>query len=213
MTDKIDNIIREYPKLDDGRLYKCRYTKQNFERCIEIEKRIEDYEKWKIGINFITNRKLKIGGKVYRRLGEEHFHIKCGSDYSYSYVLFTELNGIESESYIQETKDIKDKIQERNQLITDVICKINLLKKWEEYVVFEEHKYGIPIVYNNCHRENNCFGECIKTYYESCTCRSCENSYVCNNPLNKQFYKCMTCDYTYYTLVTHRSRSSYNPMR
>lgn len=47
-----DNIIRKYPTIKDERLYKKRYTKENFERYKEITKSIENYEKWKIGINY-----------------------------------------------------------------------------------------------------------------------------------------------------------------
>jgi hypothetical protein len=54
MGDQI--IIRKYPT---DKEYKYRY-KKNFEKYKEITKSIEKYEKWKIGINYKTNRKITI---------------------------------------------------------------------------------------------------------------------------------------------------------
>lgn len=58
-----DNIIRKYPILKDERSYTDRYSKEDFEKYKEIIKSIENYQKWKIGINYKTNRKIKIGEK------------------------------------------------------------------------------------------------------------------------------------------------------
>ena len=52
------NIIREYPAI---RYESRRYDVQDFEKYKEITKSIESYEKWKIGINYRTNRKITIG--------------------------------------------------------------------------------------------------------------------------------------------------------
>tara|TARA_B100001094_G_scaffold87324_1_gene83549 strand:+ start:608 stop:1231 length:624 start_codon:yes stop_codon:yes gene_type:complete len=192
-----NNIIRKYPTFKDEKLYKVRYNKEDFEKYKEITKSIENYEKWKIGINYKTNRKLKIGGKTHRNLGYENFYIKHGTTWNYSYILFTELDGIDVELYIQETEKLKKEIEDYNLEACDVIKKINLLEKWEEYVVFKGIKYGIPYVYNNIHRGNNCFGLIIEDYYKECSCHCCEDWGGCSNPESTQYYRCKKCDYKY----------------
>ena len=85
-----NNIIRKYPTIKDERLYRDRYNKEEFEKYKEIIKSIENYEKWKIGINYKTNRKIKIGGKKHIQFGYENFYIKHRTLYDgYSYILYT----------------------------------------------------------------------------------------------------------------------------
>ena len=115
--------------------------------------------------------------------------------YGYSYVLFTKLDGINIELYIEETEKIKKEIEDYNSKIDDIICKINLLEKWEEYILFEGTKYGIPYVYENIHRENYCLGLITEDYYEGCSCHCCEDWGGCSNPSGTQYYKCVKCDY------------------
>ena len=167
-----DNIIHKYPKTKDKRFYTDRYNKEDFEKYKEITKSIENYEKWKIGINYKTKRKIKIEGKTHKQLGYENFYIKGN--------LFTKLDGVNIELYLQENEKIKkeiqdynSQIQDYNSQIQDLICKINLLKKWDEYIIFEETKYGIPYVYDDIHMEHNCFGLIKHDHYESCNCNSC----------------------------------------
>lgn len=190
------NIIRNYPTQKDENLY--RYNREDFEKYKEITKSIEHYEKWKIGINYKTNRKIKMGGKTHMELGYENFYIKHKtSSYNYSYILFTELDGINIELYIEETEKLKKEIEDYNSNIYEIICKINLLEKWDEYIVVEGIKYGIPYVYKNIHRENNCFGLITEDYYKGCSCHCCEDWGGCSNPTGTQYYKCEKCDYKY----------------
>ena len=190
-----NNIIHKYPTQKDGRIYKIRYNKDDFEKYIKISKSIENYEKWKIGINFKTNRKIKIGGKTHRQLGYEYFYIKQGTTTSFTYILFNKLDGINIELYIEETEKIKKEIEDYNLKVDEIICKINLLEKWEEYILFEGIKYGIPYVYKNIHRENNCLGLIIKDYHKECTCNLCEDWGGCGKSSGTQYYKCVKCDY------------------
>jgi len=71
--------------------------------------------------------------------------------YSYSYILFTELDDINIELYIQETEKLKNEILSHNVKVNDIICKINKLEKWVDFVEFEGMKYGIQKIYNNVH--------------------------------------------------------------
>jgi hypothetical protein len=205
----MENISRKYPILDLEVDYKNRYTHEDFEKHAKITKSLGNYEKWKNGINYETNRKIKVGGKTHQNLGYDNFYIK--------HDLFTKLDGIDVDLYIRETDEIKKKvqernkeIQERNKEINDTICKINLLENWEEYVTFEENKYGIPNVYNNIHRENNCLGSFVKDSYDSCNCRTCENWGGCSNPKGTQYYKCVKCGYKHSITIEFSNNHYFN---
>jgi hypothetical protein len=191
-----DSIIRKYPTIKDERSYKDRYNKEDFEKYKEITKSIENYEKWKIGINYKTNRKIKIGGKTHTRFGYENFYIKRGTTYSYSYVLFTELDDINIELYLQETESLKKEIISHNVKINEIICKINKLEKWNDFVEFEGLKYGIPKIYNNIHREDDCNGNINKTEVCVRECRECRGTTSftencrCEYKINIECVKC-----------------------
>lgn len=193
------NIIRKYPTIKDTNLYKDRYNKEHFEKYKEIKESIENYEKWKIGINYKTNRKIKIGGKTHSQLGYEIFYIKVGN----SHIIFTDLDDINIEVYIQETEKLKKEIENYNLLVYNAINKINLLEKWEEYTVFEGMKYGIHNVYEDIHRSNDCFGLIIEDYFESCNCNCCENWGGCSNSSGTQYYKCKKCDFKYFESINY----------
>lgn len=197
----MDNIIRTYPILDDERIFKDRYTKKDFEEHAYITKSVGNYEKWKNGINYITNRKIIVGGKTHQSIGYKNFYIKNA--------LFTKLDGIDTEVYIRDTEGINQKIQKRNKEVQETICKINLLETWEEYVIFEEQKFGIPNVYNNTHRENDCLGSFVEYSYDSCNCRTCENWGGCSNPKGTQCYKCVKCNYKH-SITIEYSKNPYN---
>lgn len=59
-----------------------------------------DYEKWKDGINYKTNRKIKIDGKIHRELNQKFMIYTCGG------VLFDTLNSINAYKYLQESKKL-----------------------------------------------------------------------------------------------------------
>jgi hypothetical protein len=191
------SIIRKYPTLKDERLYKDRYNKEDFEKYKEITKSIENYEKWKIGINFKTNRKMKIGGKTHTRFKYENFYINRGTTYNYS-VLFTKLDGINIDLYIQDTEKLEEEILSHNVKINELICKINKLEKWNDFVEFEGLKYGIPKIYNNFHRENDCNGNIIKTEVCVMECRECRGSTSFAEPCRCKYKtntECVKCGY------------------
>tara|TARA_Y100000389_G_C17302060_1_gene433475 strand:- start:108 stop:689 length:582 start_codon:yes stop_codon:yes gene_type:complete len=182
-----DNILHKYPILKDERLFTDRYTKENFEKYTQIN--LENYEKWKIGINFKTNRKIKIGGKTHIRLGYENFYIKG--------FLFTKLNDINIELYIQETERLKNEILSYNLKVPEIICKINKLEKWSDFVEFEGIKYGIQKVYNDIHRENDCNGN-INKEIVCWECRWCRGSASFIEPCRCSYttnIECVKCGY------------------
>ena len=200
-----DIIIRNYPSMKHEKPYDmARYTKGDFERHEEIAKSREDYEKWKGGINHTTKtkRKIKIGGNLHRQLGHDYFSINRGN----SSVLFTELDGINVELYMQETNELKKAIEDYNLQVRDynlrvseAIRQINALESWEEFIEFEGLKYGIPHEYKGVHRENNCLGLITedRDRYEGCTCHCCEDWGGCSNPTGRKYYQCNGCGYNY----------------
>ena len=194
-----DNIIRKYPTIKDERLYKDRYNKEEFEKYKEITKSIENYEKWKIGINYKTNRKIKIGGKKHIQFGYENFYIKHGTLYDcYSYILFTKLDGINIDLYIQDTEKLKEEILSHNAKINELICKINKLEKWNDFVEFEGIKYGIQKIYNNIHRGDDCNGNINKTEVCVRECRECRGTTSFTEPCRCEYktnIECVKCGY------------------
>ncbi len=196
-----DDINRCLPHKKLFYRYPLRHDKIVFDEYkIMINNKViqENYKKWKNGINFKTNRKITIGGKIHDALIDTFM---VGRDHR---VLFEELNDIDEDEYMKKTKIINDKIDKKNisiekynELICDVSIKINKLKKWNDFIIFEGDKYGIPSVFNNIHRENDCFGKIKEENYESCQCHCCENWFGCSNPAGTQYYKCEKCDYKY----------------
>ena len=109
---------------------------------------------------------------------------------------------------IRDYKIVYNKVIEYNDEIDKIIKQINKLKKWEEFVLFDDKHYGIHNIHNNIHRENNCFGNIIPDYIEEtiikCECSSCENWGGCGSNGAKniiQYYKCDNCNYKYDKMV------------
>lgn len=161
-------IERCCPTKKPEKSYPSRYSKSAFEKCREMITNTElqdDYNKWKSGINYKTNRKIKVGGKIHTELKQKFMIGRpiCRS------VLFSDLADITECDYLQETECINNEIdienasiKEYNALVDSVIEKIKKLERWNEFIVFEGKKYGITSkVSNNIHIENDCFGEMI----------------------------------------------------
>jgi hypothetical protein len=202
----METIIRNYPNKKQLLKYPSRFKKEIFDKYKELQNNEDfqnNYKKWKSGINYKTNRKIKIGAKVYNEL-KSHFIIH----YDNTEVFFEELNGIDFEKYLSETDNIYKEIDEQNIIINDyndkidtIIEQINKLEKWDDFIEFEGNKYGISEVYDNIHRKNDCLGNFIKGYFTPCTCHWCDGNGGCTNPLGRQCYKCDKCNYQIYEYV------------
>jgi len=189
------SILRQYPPIKDTRAYTDRYTQGDFERYNEITQNVESFEKWKLGINPRTNRKIKIGGWTHQQIEYECFYIH----HARSSFLFTTLDGVDQDSYMDETTEMKQTIDAYNAKVHEAIRAINALKRWEDYIVFDGNKYGIPPVLANIHREKDCMGVVAEMDYESCRCHSCTDWGGCSNPTGTQYYACEKCGYKYST--------------
>lgn len=194
-------IERQYPTKKEEKTYPKRYDNAIFKKLNEIngDKELQnDYKKWKDGINYKTNRKIKIDGKIHREL-KQKFII-----YSNGGVLFDTLNIINEDEYLQETKKIINNIdvenatiKDYNKLVDDIIEKIKKLEKWNDYIEFEGKYYGIKSkVLNNIHIENDCFGEMI--FIDKETEYTFNDRPFCNYNDKKTtylIYKCSKCNY------------------
>lgn len=193
----MEEINREFPSYKKSLSYPFRYRKDIFIKYNELLKNEElqnDYKKWKLGINYSTNRKITIGGIIHNKL-KNKFKIE-------NEIFLSDIEDIDFEKYIYETnylyKIIDDEnieIKKYNDEVTNIVEKIKKLNSWEEYILFEEKKYGIPKVYNNIHIENNCFGNII-CEYQQCTCSTCENWRGCRSR-GTNYYKCNLCNYSF----------------
>jgi hypothetical protein len=198
---ELPNIERDYPTKKREKNYPERYDYSVFEKLNEMNTNIElqnDYKKWKDGINYKTNRKINIGGKIHNEL-KQKFMID-----RYYGVLFDTLNNINAKEYLQETEKNNKKIdvenvviKDYNKLVDSIIEQIQRLEVWNEFIEFEGKFYGITSkVLNNIHLENDCFGEMVfmneKTEYYSNdrpfgNCDDSETTYL--------IYKCNKCNY------------------
>jgi hypothetical protein len=204
LFEEILEIKRCYPNKKQKKIYPLRFNNFVFEKFNEMiidEKLQNDYKKWKNGINYNTNRKITIGGKIHTSL-KQQFMIKYGSfKGGFKNILFTSLIGIDSIKYICDTEKFKNDIDIENNIIDDynnniddTIKKIQELKKWNDFIEFEGIKYGIKRIYNNIHRENDCNGEIIE-YYKCRSCRGTSSFYEQCRCEYKENIKCLKCGY------------------
>jgi hypothetical protein len=183
------DIIRSYPVRQENIPYPTRFDRYRLRQTLD-PKFQADYFKWKSGINPETNRKIGIYGEVHKRLRNiydvidavktQHINIE-------QYILCTE-------SLNREVDKLNSDILRRNQRIDDLVREIKLLKHWEDFIVFEGQKYGVPCILDKVHRQDNCMGCMVKSRYESCSCSTCENWHGCGRG-GTQYYVCDTCNF------------------
>ncbi len=196
-------IERSYPIKRQEKPYPLRYDSSVFERFNKMNtpKLQNDFKKWKDGINYKTNRKITIGGKIHKEL-KQMFVINYGFDS----VLFEDLNDINSDEYLQETIKINndvdienDVIKKYNVVVDHIIEKIQKLERWHDYIEFEGKCYGITRtneVLNNVHIENDCLGEMV--FIRKKTDYTFNDRPFCNYADKEtiySIYKCSKCNY------------------
>ena len=196
------SIIREYPIKKKKLYYPTRYSK-DFDEFIKFKNtsKYNDYKLWKDGINYKTNRKIKIGGRLHKQL----------SDAFRSWIIniytIPELESINVDEYLKETLTIELEIDKKNKsiieynlLIDKIIEKINKLTKWEDFIEFKSNYYGIPHYHNNIHRQNDCMGDMKLIYSNTRDCNKCENGWGCsssNCSTTTLEYECNKCGICY----------------
>jgi predicted RNase H-like nuclease (RuvC/YqgF family) len=187
MSDK--NIIRNLPRKKGFNEEPKRFTQQEFNAYSQLNKSPE-FKKWFKGINPKTNRKINKGGNVHNNIAKE---LKYDHYYEY-YKKISDIKDINE--YNTETKKIykkwnndNKKIEEYNNNIETLIKKISKLK-WNEHIELEGEKYGIPIIHNNIHKQNECNG---KIKIDNGECHTCENGYNCGR--SHIIRICLKCKY------------------
>lgn len=208
-------IIRSSPSERRVIRYPERYPQSVFDKYIKFMENKElqsDYIKWKNGINYNTNRKIKIGGKIHVDVGRKfwisytHKYYNNDSSSCRTSVFFLDLKNIDVCQYLQETERIKTEIDltnaiihKYNKLIYEVTAKINNLQRWDEYIQFEGNNYGLSTkVMNNIHRENNCNGNMQIFNSIQSQCNKCENGmWSCGRDCWRMIdiYKCNKCGF------------------
>lgn len=200
------NILRTYPKYKDRLKIPKRFNIEHFETFNKImvdDDYMSIYQKWKLGINYKTNRKIKIGGDTHKNL-----------DYFYKYiggigrVYIDDVININQLDYLKETfemeKDIRDKndeIDKYNDIVKSIIAKIKNLQKWDDYIEFEGKYYGlVDRVKNDIHIENACNGELIfiETKREILIRDRPFVPYTADTDYEYDVYKCSNCNFTHY---------------
>ena len=177
--------------------YPDRYDVSVFNECSRLLMNRDfesDFQKWKQGINYKTQRQITIGGKAHDDLSEK-FKISClfenGKKTS---VLFSELSGINFKDYQSETERLRLEISNENvdiakfnRRIDQLEVKISKFTKWDQFATFNRKRYGIPHVTNNIHRGDDCGGEMICVYSEKKNVAQCKF---------KTRFRCNKCDFT-----------------
>jgi len=114
-------------------------------------------------------------------------------------VFFGDLINVNFEDNLEEL--MNDVIKTYNKAVDKIIQKIIGLEKWDDYIVFENKKYGyIHKTKNNIHIENNCMGDIIYVKQEKNECEGCRNPIMFNTPYtcNCRAYditKCIKCGF------------------
>jgi hypothetical protein len=198
------NIIRTYPEYKDKLKIPKRFNTEHFERfnkMINDEDFMNNYQKWKQGINYKTNRKIKIQGDTHKKL--DCFYQYIGG---FGRVYIDDMININQDDYLKETiemvKDIDNKneeIQRYNDIVKSVIDKINHLEKWDDYVEFGGKYYGLVVkVKNDIHIENGCNGKMI--FIETkrkIVCRDRPFCYTADTDFEFDVYECSNCKFIY----------------
>jgi hypothetical protein len=138
-------IERDYPKY---KILEEIFDKYN--ELIKIPNYIDNYTKLLNGINPNTNKKIKINGPTYNNIINKYIIYGKLFNNQYKSIIFTELNNINQLEYINETNKIKNEIDKNNKPIIEynnnvknIISQIDNLKKWDDYIMFDNKYYGI----------------------------------------------------------------------
>lgn len=201
-NENINYIKRSFPVCSNVRplqyksekpiIIENRLTEEDFNKYNEIS--IDPgYLKLCAGINPLTGKKIKIGGDTYNRVLKNYTIKNCKPFVIADIVVLDYLNETkkiiednikynETHGYnIKQYNDLVDivnaKYAKYNEECLVVIEKIKKLETWDSFVEFNGLKYGIPAIYENIHRGNDCMGTISKDN-KLCTCFECMHMYM-----------------------------------
>ena len=131
-------IKRQLLNRRPGKEYPVRYDSCMFDKLatMDLGDVRNKYEKWKRGINYKTNRKITMVGKMHTAMKHEFMIVHEIGSHWHS-VLFEDLAGIDVCDYLRETEkmnkevDIENTvIRQYNSFVDDFNGRINALSKW-----------------------------------------------------------------------------------
>lgn len=215
------NIFRIYPKKRKYESYPSRYTSKlfdTFENLLKDTDFINDYKKWKLGINPTTNRKIQIYGELHYKISERFRISYKDTNNNNDSIIMDKLENINREKYLADTEKIISNINNENALIKNyndnvdkVIEQINQINNWDDFIIFEGKKYGYPnFIKNETHIKDNCFGKIIfikektKYYFNDrpfCNYSDGETTYL--------YYICDKCKLKYKEIKNHKPKGTY----
>ena len=124
-----------------------RYTESDFKKFNEMALDTDNIKNCRIvegGRNYKTNRKIKIDGKLYRKLMLP-FYVRYSVFHHPS--IFTDLCDINEREYFAETARMDAPANEQNLIIREYnkgidefFQKLHSLEKWNDYVMFKKRK-------------------------------------------------------------------------
>lgn len=185
----MSDIIRTFPQKKEIKICNTRFDSSFSDKYHELK---DDFTKWEAGINYETNRKIKIGGRLHKNL-KEKFLFKEG--------FIGDLYKIGLEQYLNETEIIKKNIQieneqiyKYNESVIEIMTVIKKLQDWNDFVIFNDIKYGLPKILDNIHNENNC-KMTVLIFQQEYECNKCRNGWFnsCNGCGIYDVYKCPKC--------------------
>ena len=195
-------IIRTLPSFKS---YIKKPNRFDFDTYLKLKNDTEfndKYSKLNKGINFMTNKSFSLNNK-------ENFKIlrKQITSFPYEYYEMLYSTNTNIASYIKETHNIYNKIIKENKkidnynenVIIPIHDKIIKLKNWNDYVLYNNKKYGLPkiikIENEYIHKQHNCNGIIEFYKYENCNCTVCNifQYYGCGDK-EKRLYKCSKCN-------------------
>ena len=112
-----------------------------------------NHAKWCAGVNYITNRKVKIGGKLHTKLKGMFMLPYMSFMLNIHYVYFKDLEGIDKETYLKETADMYKQIGAENEKIIKYNSEVHAVRRAikqlyrDEYVVFDGFTWTNPLRY------------------------------------------------------------------
>lgn len=155
------------------------------------------------GFNFETNRKINIGGRVFEKIYDKHFQkafrsMKEEAIRNLDIDEYKKQNIVAKNEWLAQCKIIDD----YNDKVKKIKIQIESLTNWNDYITFENKKYGIYRFHNNIHYENNCNGVSTRVEdYVSCECSSCRSWFGCGRGPNLEYkHECTKCKTTINTI-------------
>lgn len=155
----MDPIIREFPTKMTSVNNLFNYGIDDYLQCknlINNDVFMYNYKKLLSGINYKTNRKIKRDGHLFKKLVEE-FHSTYPFLSKFEKINYELLTNKKCDELIRRNKEIEI----YNSIIDKVVNDIKQLKSWNDFVIFNGKKYGLPQFCDGIHKEDDCHGQLI----------------------------------------------------